>query len=1506
MSMTDPVFQWLAYELAFIFAILFVWGLLRARRKHKRAQAAAAKTAKLIKNSHEQRFAALSSQLSERYGLSGAALDSMVEELMLREKEIFKSIVNLYSQQDEKTLNNFPEQITSLTDATLSIMQADLEEADSELIDSVDESTPSEASELETDLAEDNTDIEEDAQAEATADFDGVFDDENAEVVVAETEMLDDETVVNDQADEADIDFDIELADAETDEVDIDDIFNQTQIADEEVEPEAEAEQGLESEPEPELASEIVTETEKPALRMADFLKNDWNPAIPDIYGKTTSENLAPLTAVDETEEEKVGSLTELKSMKSYLNKAWTNQVPDIYGKSPEPEAAEKIGENETSFEHQELKFHAFESGDSNQSLMSPVEVSEIELDIEQPDELDSASDERISAAEIDDLMRVADVPADEDTDEPVNTKKQNVIEDDNGTTDSLADEITSPEQDDMLESDIADDPIESMEQVVETAEINSIDDLSPEADESSEQYTEQMEAVESAEFSETANDAAAEPLEQTQEIEHTAMESDQSVAQEQVDSAGSSESLTPQPNEQTTAVNSEVNLNTQLDESENTDWENDLLIDDNDSTLMDNQQEELTESSEFTEPEQPEPQETLAEEAEPAEQTPPLDMESSEVIEASGDVAAIPDAEETLTLDESTPEAAEFTELEQPVEPEPQENSAEEIDLDDQIPAEEVESKETEESPEDVAELPDAEDTLALDESSPEMTEIAEPEQPVEPQSQEASAEEAEPAEQTPPLDIDSSEASEAPEDVAELPDAEDTLALDESSSEMTEIAELEQPVEPEAQENSAEEIDLDDQIPAEEMESKETEESPENVAELPDAEDTLALDESSPEMTEIAEPEQLIEPEPQEASVEEAVPTEQIPPLDMESNEASEAPEDVAEIPDVEDTLTLDESAPEAAEFTDPEQFIESQSPEATVEQIEPAESVPPLDRESDEELEATQDLTELPDLEETLAIDESSPVTAEPTELEQPIEPEPQETSAEEMETKETEEAAEDVAEIPDIEETLALDESSAETTELTKPEQPVEPELQEAESAYQNEEERLAGIMSSQPIEELTPDETISEESSKTIEPVNEIEKLRAKLRERTQRLKAARKQRLSEEPSMAATPPIETAVDEGELSNEPFIEASNESNSNTTVEQAGFQPETLDNPSTVEESFADAGDISNDKTDSSDNTPATDHDQSNEPHPLLVADPVQNKSPEPSASGPESDVDTDFASTAKTTDKNAMSPQSDKQPYAFQGMPAFIEEEIELSTANGYRMNSTQELISDVKKAPLISMSSSDEYKNEPSKSQSNDENKQTNDDEWVSELLMDQTPQTMANKTQEATSSEKIESSPVQTADTSDMDSPENATVTTKSVDDVIQKPNLIQSDEDFAAALAAEQAQADLDRKQTQSEIAVFDIPEQPDLPEPERMESFLKDVEKLQATQFDKNTSLIPPTQEAPLPDPAHLDSLLGEVDKLTAVKKPVKSKKKQSELQAILSTIPSFSGSKKPKYK
>ena len=192
MSMTDPVFQWLAYELAAIFAVLCIWMLIRAHRKNKRTKAAAARTAKLIKNNYEQRAAALGSQLSERYGLSGEALDSMVEELVLREKEIFKSIVNLYSEQDEKTLHNFPDQITSLTDATLSIMQADIEqEPVAPEIEVVDEEPLAEESAVDTELTEEplEPEVETETEEESVADLDGVFDDENADTIVEQMEL---------------------------------------------------------------------------------------------------------------------------------------------------------------------------------------------------------------------------------------------------------------------------------------------------------------------------------------------------------------------------------------------------------------------------------------------------------------------------------------------------------------------------------------------------------------------------------------------------------------------------------------------------------------------------------------------------------------------------------------------------------------------------------------------------------------------------------------------------------------------------------------------------------------------------------------------------------------------------------------------------------------------------------------------------------------------------------------------------------------------------------------------------------------------------------------------------------------------------------------------------------------------------------------------------------------------------------------------------------------------
>ena len=1268
MSMTDPVFQWLAYELAFIFAILFVWVLLRARRKHKRAQAAAAKTAKLIKNNHEQRFAALSSQLSERYGLSGAALDTMVEELMSREKEIFKSIVNLYSEQDEKSLGKLPEQITSLTDATLSIMQADIEQ------DPV-ESEMTEEIASETELSEETAEFEDqiespEAEEEPVADFDSVFDDENAENVVAQTELLDDETVVSDEQNDTSEMFEIELADVETENAE--DISNQNQLEDEttssdlaeEVNEEPAADSEVEMAPEllaefdglatddvntadqlepdvqdgQDLQSEAVLETEavKPAMRMADFVKNDWNPTVPDIYGKASSELAAPSPEIDEAAMENAGSSSELNSMKAYLNKAWTNQVPDVYGKSPTPDASADIPENTAAFEHQELKFHAFESGDINPlDLMNPVQPAEIELDIDQAVEMEPAGEAGISVAEIDELMRIKDA-----TDEPEVSKKEN----NNETPDRIIDEITTPEQDDMAQSVTADEVTEVLEQAISEADANPIDDVSPEGGESSAQYAEKMAAVEPAGLDETASDAAEDLLEHTQQIENITSGPEQPLKQEQAE-VPDAEDLDPLLTENASFADS------LLKESENTG----LLVEESDSTVLEKEQEEFTENA-----------------------------------ESNG--------------------------LEQRVE----------------------------------TEMPEA----VADEVVPE-----EPHQPSEP-------------------------------------------------------------------------------------ESNEMREATQDVVNSSDHEEIPAVDELSPETAEAGEPEQTAEPAP-EALTEETEPEVQDSSLAMTSSEAPEATRDLTDLPDVKETVALEESSPETAEPGEPEQAAEP-APEALTEEVEPAEQISPLELEFQEALSVE---------------DPSSDIDSQQL----------------------TEDAFNDLVETNQTENNIAEAEAEA-----------------EAESHYQSEEERLAGIMSAQPIDAIAADENIVKEASKTNEPVNEIEKLRAKLRERTQRLKAARKQHLAGDHAIATQPPIEKAVD-SEPSREMLIEEAEESHT-VSSEAPGLSPDFLDKESSLEESFENKEESYHIEAAQSDNTLKTEFDKADDTSPQ--PDAKQQKSP--SSYRSDRDAEVDFVSTAKSTEKTLVSPASDKQPYAFHDMPEFIEEEIELSTANGYRMNSTQELISEVKKAPLVSLMGSNEHKSEPLKPKLNDEKTHTNDDEWVSDLL-DNTSPSKVDEIPESTVSEKIDvKTSVHTEANPDMDSPENEAGEIPPVEDITQKSNLSQAEEDFAAALAAEQAQAELDRKQTQSEIAVFDIPEQPDLPEPERLESLLKDVEKLQSTQTDKKLSLIPPTQEEPLPDTAQLDSLLGEVDKLTAVKKTGKSKKKRSELQAILSTIPSFSGNKKPKYK
>lgn len=102
--------------------------------------------------------------------------------------------------------------------------------------------------------------------------------------------------------------------------------------------------------------------------------------------------------------------------MKAYANQAWSNQIPDVYGKTPAPVAEDAEQEAIHAFEHQELKLHPFDSAE--EALVEPASAvlpTEVELDIDTSVETDADATDSISAAEIDDLMRMSDLPTELD-----------------------------------------------------------------------------------------------------------------------------------------------------------------------------------------------------------------------------------------------------------------------------------------------------------------------------------------------------------------------------------------------------------------------------------------------------------------------------------------------------------------------------------------------------------------------------------------------------------------------------------------------------------------------------------------------------------------------------------------------------------------------------------------------------------------------------------------------------------------------------------------------------------------------------------------------------------------------------------------------------------------------------------------------------------------------------------------------------------------------------------
>ena len=124
MDMTDPTFQMLAYELALIFGLLSAWLLFRAHKKNKQAQADAATAVKKIKRLKDRRIEQLTTILSEKYGLTGQALEQAAQEFQSREQKIYKAQLALFVEQDTKALKAAPTQLENAIDACLSLLPA--------------------------------------------------------------------------------------------------------------------------------------------------------------------------------------------------------------------------------------------------------------------------------------------------------------------------------------------------------------------------------------------------------------------------------------------------------------------------------------------------------------------------------------------------------------------------------------------------------------------------------------------------------------------------------------------------------------------------------------------------------------------------------------------------------------------------------------------------------------------------------------------------------------------------------------------------------------------------------------------------------------------------------------------------------------------------------------------------------------------------------------------------------------------------------------------------------------------------------------------------------------------------------------------------------------------------------------------------------------------------------------------------------------------------------------
>ena len=186
--MTDPILQMLAYELAAIFAVISIWLIVRELKKRKKIHTDADKAVKKLTKAKDSRIKALTTLLSEKYGLVDDALEQTATNLQAQEQQIYKVLLTNFVDQDAKALTEFPVKLEQAIDECLNLLPVVNDASDAEEIsDDEIEVAVAVADEEDEQI---NTDLEDEIEVGVEIDSDS---DDEVEVGVATESELNEE-----------------------------------------------------------------------------------------------------------------------------------------------------------------------------------------------------------------------------------------------------------------------------------------------------------------------------------------------------------------------------------------------------------------------------------------------------------------------------------------------------------------------------------------------------------------------------------------------------------------------------------------------------------------------------------------------------------------------------------------------------------------------------------------------------------------------------------------------------------------------------------------------------------------------------------------------------------------------------------------------------------------------------------------------------------------------------------------------------------------------------------------------------------------------------------------------------------------------------------------------------------------------------------------------------------------------------------------------------------------